>query len=185
MKKNKSKMYSEDWLPIANITNGYIVTDDKYYVTGVKVSPKNIFMYDRLEQDKIVFGLNNFYNTIDYEFWVVIADRPVDLSVYLAEMQLLYNSLKNESPESRKLVVDEINKANSFMSKDYNVVDTEYFILFKEKRPELVQKKLRQLMSGLFEAGLSSVQVTNEDLRMLMDNLFNGGLSTKFGMVVS
>jgi hypothetical protein len=30
--------------------------------------------------------------------------------------------------------MEDINKANMFMSAEYNVVDTEYFILFKEKR---------------------------------------------------
>ena len=38
----------------------------------------------------------NFYNTIDYEFWLVVADRPVDITVYLSQLQLLYNQpLKN------------------------------------------------------------------------------------------
>lgn len=184
-KKNNTNLFTEDWLPISGISNGCIVTDQKEYVTGIKVNPKNIFMYDKLEQERIIFGLNNFYNTIDYEFWLVIADRPVDLGVYLAEMQLLYNNSKDSTEETRKLIVEDINKANSFMSKDFNVVDTEYFILFKEKKPEVIQKRLRNLISGLAGVGLSSVQVTNDDLRMLLDNFLNGGISSKFGMVVS
>lgn len=29
---------------------------------------------------------------IDYEFWIVVADRPVDINLYLSQLQLLYNS---------------------------------------------------------------------------------------------
>jgi len=184
--KKKSNSFTEDWLPISNISNGCIITDDKSYITGIKINPKNIFILDRSEQDRVVFGLNNFYNTIDYEFWLVIADRPVDLSIYLAELQLMYNNgNKSGNAQNRKLIVEDINKANSFMGKDYNVVDTEYYILFKEKNPEIVKKRLRNLIMGLANVGLASFQVTNDDLRMLLDNFLNGGLRTNFGMVVS
>ena len=29
------------------------------------------------------------------------------------------------------------------MSKEVNVTDTEYFILFKDKRPEIIQKRIQ------------------------------------------
>ena len=77
-----------------------------------------------------------------------------------------------------------INKANLFMSRDYNVVDTEYTFLFKEKKMELVQKKLHTLISGLSNAGLNSTQTSNADLRMLLDNYLNDGISTNFRAVM-
>ncbi len=181
----KVNKFTEDWLPIKSISNGCILTDNNEYVTGVKVNPKNIFILDKADQDRVIFGLNNFYNTIDFEFWLVIADRPVDLSIYLAELQIQYNNNKGIDPQNRKLIVEDINKANMFMGKDYNVVDTEYYILFKEKNVEVVKKRLRNLVMGLANVGLSSLQVTNDDLRMLLDNFLNGGLRTNFGMVVS
>lgn len=39
--------------------------------------------------------------------------------------------------------MEDINKGNSFVNN--NVVDTEYYILFKEKDPELMQKRLDYL----------------------------------------
>ena len=81
--------------------------------------------------------------------------------------------------------MQDINKANEFMSASYNVVDTEYYILFKEKKMEILQKKLHNLISGLASCSLNSSQVSNDDLRMLLDNFFNGGIKTTFGMVMS
>ena len=81
--------------------------------------------------------------------------------------------------------MQDINKANSFMSTQMNAVDTEYFILFREKRPEIIQKRLQNLISGLANCTLNSKQVSNDDLRMLLDNLFNGAESSRFGAVTS
>ena len=175
--------FTEDWLPIKNILNGMIQTDNGYYVTGVKIAPKNIFIMDQGERDNIVFNLQNFYNTIDYEFWLVISDRPVDINLYLSQLQLLYQKCTDGA--RRKLIVQDINKANQFMGAEYNVVDTEYFILFKEKKLEIAQKKLHNLISGLASASLNAIQVSNSDLRMILDNFLNGGMTTNFGTVMA
>ena len=71
---NKSK-YTDDWLPIKNIKNGFIELEGKYYVTGIKIEPKNIFILDYQEQQAIIFNFRNVYNSIDYEFWLMVADR--------------------------------------------------------------------------------------------------------------
>ena len=78
--------------------------------------------------------------------------------------------------------MQDINKANYF--KANNVVDTEYYIFFREKNPDLIQKRIRALINGLATCGLNSMQSTNEDLRTLIDNFFNGGVRTQFGTVM-
>ena len=182
--KNKfTAQFSDDWLPVKQIANGIITTDDGYFVTGVKVFPKNIFMLEQSQQNNVIYNLRNFYNSIDYEFWLIVADRPVDINGYLASLQLMYN--KSHEQYIRKMIMQDINKANSFMSADYNVVDTEYYILFKEKKMEILQKKLHNIISGLATCSLNSSQVSNDDLRMLLDNFFNGGVKTTFGTVMA
>ena len=59
-----------------------------------------------------------------------------------------------------------------------NVTDTEYFILFKDKNPDILQKRLRTLILGLSNCGLDSAQTSNADLRMILDNFLNGGMTT-------
>ena len=136
-----SRKYAESWIPVKAIQNGEIILDNGYRVTGVKVRPRNIFILDYDSQANAIFNLRNFYNTLDYEFWLIVADRPVDINVYLAQLKLLYNSVQTQS--IRKLIREDIDKATTFMSKEVNVTDTEYFLLFKEKRPEIIQKKIQ------------------------------------------
>lgn len=177
-----SSKYTEDWVPVQQIMNGMIRLDNGYFVTGIKVSPKNIFILEQGEQDVVIFNLRNFYNLIDYEFWLMIADRPVDINLYLSQLQLLYS--KSTSGVQRKLIMQDINKANMFMGAEYNVVDTEYFILFKEKRQEIIQKRIHNLISSLANCSINSTQVSNSDLRMILDNFLNGGNQTMLGTVM-
>ena len=165
---NQSK-WTEDWINIQSITNGMIVLPNQDKVSGVKITPRNIFILDEDSQANVLIALKNFYNTIDYEFWLVVADRPVDISVYLSQLQLQYQNQQN--PQIRKLL-------------NNNVVDTEYFILFKERNVDLLQKKVRSLISGLSTAGLIASQTNNEDLRIILDNFLNGGSTTTFGTVM-
>ena len=182
MTKTKSNSkYTEDWIPIRNISNGMIVLENKKKVTGVKIRPRNIFILEQGTQDNVLIALKNFYNMIDFEFWLISADRPVDLNNYLARLQLLYNQTPN--PAVRKLINQDIDKANDFMNN--NITDTEYYILFKDKNDDLIQKRIRTLITGLASAGLEASQVSNDDLRVILDNFLNGGMTTNFGTVIS
>lgn len=179
-KKNSTSKYTEDWLPIKSISNGMITLDNDEKVTGVKIIPRNIFILSIEQQDNIMISLKNFYNTIDYEFWIICADRPVDISIYLSQLQMLYNN--TQSQMTRKLILEDINKANMFMNN--NVVDTEYYLLFKEKNMETIQKRLRLLINNLGICGLNAMQTSNDDLRIIIENFLNGGMNTEFGVVM-
>ena len=178
MSQTKSK-YTD--IPVKDISNGVIVLDNGQKVTGVKIMPRNIFILDQAMQEAIITNLKNVYNAIDYEFWIVVADRPVDINVYLSELQLLYNKIGDT--KKRKLIMEDINKANMFMSN--SVVDTEYFLLFKDKKNDVLQKRIRNLINNFASAGLTAFQTNNDDLRMILDNFLNGGQTTNFGTVLA
>ena len=179
-KKITGSNFTENWIPVKSIQNGMIITYDNLKVSGVKISPRNIFILDAQSQDNVLISLKNFYNMIDFEFWLVVADRPVDISVYMSQLQLLYNEA--QSPAIRKLIMQDIDKGNTFINN--NIVDTEYYFLFKEKDPDIVQKKVRMLINGLASCGLNASQTSNDDLRIILDNFLNGGSTTEFGTVM-
>lgn len=181
-KKNTSK-YTEDWVPIKSIKNGMIQLDNNYLVTGIKIEPKNIFILDYQEQNNIIFNLRNFYNVMDYEFWLIVCDRPVDINLYLAQLQLMYQNAQNQ--QIRKLIGQDINKGERFRSTQINAVDTEYYILFRDKKPEVLQKRIHTLISNLASAGLNSKQVSDDDCRVIIDSFLNGNAKTEFGTVMT
>ena len=170
---NSNSSLTENWITVKDINNNIIFLDNKQMVTGVKIQPKNIFIMDQQSMYMVIDQLRVFYNLIDFEFWLIIADRPVDINLYISQLELHLNSVQD--PSIRKLVVDDIEKADMFMKND--VVDTEYFILFKDDNTDSLNKKVRTLINNLASCGLIASQTSNEDLRMILDNFLNGGQS--------
>ena len=181
MAKTIKSKYTADDIPVRDIVNGEIILNNKERVTGVKIEPRNIFIMEQELQDMVINNLKDVYNMIDYEFWIVVADRPVDINLYLSQLQLLYNSTSDV--KKRQLIISDINKANMFVTN--NVVDTEYYLLFKHKDTEIIQKRIKNLISYFANAGLMSKQTSNDDLRIILDNFLNGGQTTTLGTVMS
>ena len=180
IKMSTNSIYTENWIPVKGINNNMIILDNKQMVTGVKIQPRNIFILEENYRNTIIESFKTFYNLIDYEFWLIIADRPVDINLYISQLQLQLNN--TQSPVYRKLIMDDIEKAELFMNN--GIVDTEYYILFKEKSTDAIQKKIRNLISNLANCGLIS-QTSNEDLRMIIDNFLNGGIKYESGTVIT
>ncbi len=176
----KNAKYTENWLPLKAISNGIMYNNKSEMITGVKIQPRNIFILDQASMDNALIGLMNFYNTLDFEFWLIVADRPVDITVYQTELQILYN--KTQDQRVRKIIAQDMQKGDYFINND--VVDTEYFILFKEKNKEMMEKKLRNIINNLAVAGLNASQTSNDDLRMIIDNFLNGGQKYSSGGVM-
>ena len=172
--------YTENWINVKAISNNIIYNNNGEMITGVKIQPKNIFILDYSQMDNTLIGLMNFYNTIDYEFWLMVADRPVDIAMYQAELQLLFN--KTQDQRIRKIISQDMAKGDLFTNN--NVVDTEYFLLFKEKNMDALQKKVRNLINGLASCGMTASQTSNDDLRMIIDNFLNGGRTFNAGGVM-
>ena len=172
---NSNSASTENWITVKDINNNIIFLDNKKMVTGVKIQPRNIFIMDEQSQNIVIDQLRTFYNLIDFEFWLIVADRPVDINLYISQLELHLNDVQD--PALRKLVVDDIEKADMFMQND--VVDTEYFILFKDDNTDSLNKRVRSLINNLASCGLIASQTSNDDLRMILDNFLNGGTTFK------
>ena len=72
-----------------------------------------------------------------------------------------------------------------FSGSAINAVDTEYFILFRDKKLDIVQKRIQTLITNLASAGLNSRQTSDDDLKFLLQNFLNGGAKNEYGTVMS
>lgn len=180
MSTSNNSITTESFVPVKAIVNNMIELDSGFKVAGVKIAPKNIFIMEENEQFGVIDGLKDLYNSLNFEYWLVVTDRPVDISVYIAEMQMRYNQATN--PVIRKLINQDLKKAEEF---NESVSDIEFYILFKDKNIDNIQKNVRLIINGLASAGLSSSQANNEDLRGILDSFLNGGEKTEFGTVMA
>lgn len=176
---NKTQLTTEAWLPIKGISNGMITTPTGN-VVGVKIQPRNIFILDQNDQERVLMRLKDFYNEIDFDFWLFAIDKPVDIKVFLSQLQVQLNN--QQHPMIAKMIREDLEKAEMFMRNE--VIDTEYYLLFKEKNPDIIAKRIRSLIGSLLTAGLQAAQASNEDLRTVLDAFLNDGKTTELRMVL-
>ena len=180
-KKVNNSNSTENWVRVKSIKNGIITLPNKDMVTGVKIEPRNIFILEGVQQDSIINALRNCYNTFNFEFWLIAADRPVDISVYTSQLELMLND-ESLSQIRRKMIMQDLEKADMFINNQ--VVDTEYYILFKENKLEVLQDRMRAIVNGFAGCSLLATPTTDDDLRVILDSFLNGGVRSDFGMVV-
>ena len=180
-KTNTRSAFTENWVRVKSIKNGVITLPNKDMITGVKIEPRNIFILDPISQDNIINALRNCYNTFNFEFWLIAADRPVDISVYTSQLELMLND-DSVSQIRKKMIMQDLDKADMFINNQ--VVDTEYYVLFKESRVDLLQEKLRLMVNGFASCSLLATPTTDDDLRIILDGFLNGGVRSDFGTVV-
>ena len=75
------------------------------------------------------------------------------------------------------IINEDLNKADKFND---DVSDIEFYILFKDKNVELIQKRVRLMINGLANAGLASSQASNDDLRSILDNFASDSIDNIF-----
>ena len=80
------------------------------------------------------------------------------------------------------MIVQDLEKAEMFVNNQ--VVDTEYYLLFKENNVGMLNQKVRTMIDGFANCGMLASQTTDDDLRVILDNFLNGGVRTDFGTVV-
>ena len=189
-KTNNGFVSTEDWLPLVDIKDGMMEAKGTpmtghQLISGIRIEPRNIFITDQQNQFNVINNLRDFYNTIDYEFWLICCDRPVDINLYKSELEVMY--VQEEDPKIRSLISEDLSKCDMFTGPQINAVDTEYYILLKEsvKNKDVLIKKIQNLISNLARAGLNSRQVTNDDLRVILDAFFNDSLRVEFGTVMT
>ena len=85
-------------------------------------------------------------------------------------------------PIKRKMIMQDLDKADMFINNQ--VVDTEYYLLFKESNMDQLQDKLRTMVNGLASCSLLATPTTDDDLRIILDGFLNGGVRSDFGTVV-
>ena len=161
------------WATVRQITSGVVVLNTGELVSGVKIIPRNIFIMQQDDTNAIIYGLSKFYDSIDFDYWLIIGDKPVDLNNYFNSVQNIYNTSSSE--HIRAIARDDIVKANKYVSGDYGVSDTEYFLLFKDKTIQSVQERISKIISGIRECDLDATQVSNDELRLVMDTFLSNG----------
>ena len=58
--QTSNSKWTENWINVQSISNGMIILPNQEKVSGVKITPRNIFIVDPIAQSNVLIALKNF-----------------------------------------------------------------------------------------------------------------------------
>ena len=182
--KNKVKMNtgaSQDFVPIKEMKDGFIILDDGTLVSISLVTSINISLKSPEEQVATIGAFQAFLNILEFPVQISIQSRKLDIEPYL---ELLESKLKDQDNEIIKLQTIEYISFIKNFTDSINIMDKQFFLVVSYK-PVLIEAKKGGFLSFLFkkkdnlDPDLSSKEVFDEARSQLEQRvaLLNSGLA--------
>lgn len=176
IKEKRRILSTMDWCDVYEVKdNEILLKADKgktvYHVTGIKVSPHNIFLDDEMtvmvEIDRLRIALNKMPFRI---YWGFVTS-PVNIEDYKARLYDL--RLNTDSLKIQSLIADDYKKAEQFEDENYEL---EFMMFVRDKDEKLLEQKLQILNREISGAGLKAVQLRKMDYLNYVSYLFENPL---------
>ncbi len=211
-KAGKNAASTQRYLPISEIHNDTIIMKDGTLRAVLLVSSVNFFLKSEDEQNAIVQGYQQFLNSIDFPFQILIQSRKFDAAKYLLkleklERQQMNDLLKLQMADYRQFVGELIDMSQIMDKKFYVVIPYDplsdskrgffqqlgaLFIPTNEirlkheqflKRKHFLDLRVQSVASSLKSMDLNTVLLDTQSIIELLYNTYNQDISGHEKMV--
>lgn len=129
---NKS---TQDWLPIADVTDGIVTTKDGRYIKMLEVKPINFYLMSDLEQASIISYFAAYLKIAPGYMEIRVTTEKADMDQYLRRMRAYLEQEENE--QCRLTIEDNI----AFVADiSYRVAVTHRFLIVFQYQPQINSK---------------------------------------------
>jgi len=200
------KKSTQQAIPIKEIRDGIVVTKTGGYRVVMLVSTVNFALKSETEQNAIIFGYQNFLNSLNFPIQIVIQSKKLDLDEYLNK--LIAQKEKTESQLVRMQITDYIDFIKRLIT-IANIMEKRFFVVIPydpvplasggllggllgggkttnqkpkggfEAHKAAVLQRANLVASGLGTVGLRAIQLTTPELIELAYSIYNPETATK------
>src|SRR5688572_23207938 len=124
-KKKKTSHSAQQYLDIVEIRDGVVVLRDGSFRAILMASSLNFALKSEEEQNAIIYGYQDFLNSIDFPIQLLVTSRRIDLTPYLRELDQREEAqtselMKIQLQEYREYI-KELVKVSNVMTKSFYV----------------------------------------------------------------
>lgn len=203
--KENSGLSSQKYIDVEEVKNDIVVLKNRSLRAVLLVSSINFDLKSSEEQEAIIYGYQNFLNSLDFPTQILISSKRLDVDPYLS---LLEEKKKSQTSELMRLQISEygdfiknLTEVSQIMSKSFYVVvpfypteDKEGGLLSglmdsfnkKQKITEDIEtfetyknqlwQRVDQIASGLNAIGIKSTVLKTEEIIELLFSSYNPSL---------
>lgn len=207
---SKKTPSTQQYLDIAAIKDDVVITKGGGLRAVLMVSSINFDLKSQKEQDAIVYGYQDFLNSLDFEIQILITSRKLNINHYLDMLKQYAKEHTNEllrlQTEEYVSYIRELVQLSNIMSKVFYIVvpfspvETKEGFLAKIQaalKPQEVVKhnreefqkyknqlwqRLNHIMMGLHGAGIYMAPLNTQELIELFYNTYNPDMVLKNGL---
>lgn len=173
LKLKKKILTTLDWCDIKEVKDNVIILEGRkskniYFVSGIKLTPHNIFLDDEIEKEVRISNLRIALNKLPFEIFWSFVTSPVNIDDYKAR---LYNLCFNtDSLRIQNMINDDYFKAEWF---EDNSNELEFMMFVRDKDEKSLEKKLQNLYREMNNAGLQSTYLDKKDFLNYIAYIFD------------
>jgi hypothetical protein len=124
--KKKTKYSAQQYLDIEEIRDGVVILRDGSFRAVLMASSLNFALKSEQEQDAIIFGYQDFINSISFPVQVLVTSRQIDIKPYLKELDAKEEEQNSElmkiQLQEYKEYIKELVKVSNVMTKNFYIV---------------------------------------------------------------
>jgi len=124
--KKRTKYSAQQYLDIAEIRDGVVILRDGSFRAVLMASSLNFALKSEQEQDAIIFGYQDFINSISFPVQVLVTSRQIDIKPYLKELDQREEEQNSElmkiQLQEYKEYIKELVKVSNVMTKNFYIV---------------------------------------------------------------
>jgi len=173
---------TQGFVPIKEIRNGVLILKDGSMRSVLMVSSVNFGLKSDDERQAILFGYQNFLNSLDFPVQIYIQSRHLDIRPYIA---VLEKRMVEQTNELLKIQIKEYIEFIRVFTEQNNVMTKNFFAVVPYT-PPLIQsggKGILSKITGLFGSRSSKPTLSNDNFEENVEqlnqriNVVKGGLS--------
>ena len=172
---------TQDFVPIKEIRNGVLVLKDGSMRSVLMVSSLNFGLKSEDEKKAIIFGYQNFLNSLDFLIQIYIQSRRLDIEPYVS---VLTQRMTEQTNELLKIQIKEYIEFIKVFTERNNVMTKSFFVVVPYT-PPIIQgrgglvSKVTGLISRQKQTSAASSANFDENVEQLNQriNVVKGGLS--------
>ncbi len=180
VKKLKS---TQSFLKVADIKSDTMIMESGIYCAVVAVSSTNFALKSQEEQNALIYGYQNFLNSLDFELQILMQSRKMDVHVYLEQVHKI---MEQQSNELLRIQTQEYIEFISKLIENASIMNKNFYVIIPHNVGLELGSKSGGFFGGLFggkksvSAAAAQKNVHFESEKQKLDRKVNtviGGLS--------
>ncbi len=150
--KRKTKHSAQQYLDVAEIRDGVVILRDGSFRAILMASSVNFALKSEEEQNAIIYGYQEFLNSLEFPVQILVTSRRIDLTAYLRELDTREEAQESElmkiQLQEYREYIKELVRVSNVMTKNFYVVIPFAPVQAKEERATSRLRKGLQVRGG-------------------------------------